>query len=618
MLSISFKLYLFSCDTATFTSLFSADEYGRHIPDTASFTCGWAPVPRPQQPIVYPGKLLHYGETSNTFFKAIGASMSLSFSDAENNLVVNGDATVLTFQVRPSKYEGGAVPAIARGTLDPVPYLGQPKKNYAIKLRDASGQVIGRLLFSLAVSAATSVSICDAASQEALESRQSVDSWGSSTGGSHPPSTPHDCYRPRVAPVAPSGAVIKPSTPPPATSPVYIGDNPISYDKPPTTVPMNREWSAPAPNHLGVPGLEIKLERIYVEPGSINKSTPAPFLLDEEYYVQLIYGLSDTYRTSREVCRNPQEIVYRDQYVRIPEVPSEGDGKLHFSLWERKRQVSGFSVAIATIRLEGDSRRAYAVPFRCHPTRQAAALDISIRRVVLPSSVVPEPQRTASPPAPSLNLSNVSSFFCPPVHGHPTSGTTPVNSQVSPHSGGVEDSRHQRIQRVCQANLHTPIKCPSPLRIHRTNGSSGPTLGSGNTPETFRDNHLCSPPPNGSARNDHEKYLAEVVARIEQQQFRAARPRTALQEDWLTWRDNVSTRNSRASSVVGRRDSLASPMGSICSRENSIGSVLSRRATTPLPTKSFAEQSLQTPYTPVYTPLRVGDRRRRMPSVDRR
>lgn len=43
------------------------------------------------------------------------------------------------------------LPIIAKGTLDPSLYCHRPRKNYTIKLRDAGGEVIGKLIFALDV-----------------------------------------------------------------------------------------------------------------------------------------------------------------------------------------------------------------------------------------------------------------------------------------------------------------------------------------------------------------------------------------------------------------------------------------------------------------------------------
>lgn len=151
MLALEFTLYRFVCDITTFTGLFAEDEEGRSIPDTASFTCCWSRVPRAKHSTLNPSHMKSQGNTANTFFKSLGTDMALTFSGAHTAVRLNGDAEVITFQVKPSEYTGGDIPVIAKGTLDPLPYFGKPKKNYAIKLRDALGQVIGKLLFALEV-----------------------------------------------------------------------------------------------------------------------------------------------------------------------------------------------------------------------------------------------------------------------------------------------------------------------------------------------------------------------------------------------------------------------------------------------------------------------------------
>lgn len=151
MLSVSFTVYRFVCDTGVFTGLFSEDEEGRRIPDTASFCCCWSVVPRAAQGQFNPADLREpNGVSAHVYFKPHHEDMTLTFACAAQMRLPAADA-VLSFQLRPSEYDGGEIPVVANGMVDPQHYLGKPKKNYAVKLRDASSQVIGKLLFSLHV-----------------------------------------------------------------------------------------------------------------------------------------------------------------------------------------------------------------------------------------------------------------------------------------------------------------------------------------------------------------------------------------------------------------------------------------------------------------------------------
>ncbi|KEG14671.1 hypothetical protein DQ04_00351080 [Trypanosoma grayi] len=392
MISLKFTLYRFVCDVTTFAGLFASDADGRRIPDNASFACHWSRVPRtrtasPSEPS---------GCTPASYFRAQGSDMTLSFNSASGALDLDGDADVIAFMMKPSNCVGGAVPVVAKGTLDPLPYLGKPSKNYAIKLRDAAGQVIGKLLFAMEAREAgeeerlrendrgrdtatfNAVPLNRYAPPSLPTQRGQIDSSSHNSNKSNNDNNNNNGIQSHTRR---HGSKEKSQSPPDtATTQRNSLESSLSRNV------NNTDAKTPAPASAPDVGksldrssehLEIDFEKISIKNEAIDLDNPAPLLLGGMYYIKVRYG-STTSRTPIVECQNPKEISYFHS-VTFKEIQG-GSERLRFSLWENERQVAGFSLDPAKFRVAPGARKEYSIPFRYYPTQQAASLEVTVRR----------------------------------------------------------------------------------------------------------------------------------------------------------------------------------------------------------------------------------------------
>ncbi|KAG5465924.1 hypothetical protein CUR178_00639 [Leishmania enriettii] len=666
MIQLDFVLYRFVCDVATFTGLFAEDAEGRHIPDVASFHCTWARTPRstPTPSGSLPPHRVD-GATDSTHFKALGTDMALTLSPKPHQLILDGERDVITFAIRPSQYSAaGPLPLIAKGALDPTPYFDKPMKNFAIKLRDAAGEVTGKLLFSLRVHEVDeeerTTPNSNTLTTTAMGSRSNSPSRGQTALQRNPSrdrllkTPPRTEWRVRQTVV------------------VIGGQEALSeraHDASTQRSPSRRRESPYSQGGSpGTQGVDIQLERVVVKTESIDLEHPAPLLLGGGYFLKIRYG-SYTYCTARAVCCNPKELNYEGQQACITLTPAGSTEKLRFSLWEDKRQVAGFSLDPANFKPNVGQWKEYAIPFRYHPTGQRAALDVRVRRVesdsrrplsdrqpsflssavpsvsfaagrqdatAVPRAAAPEsthgaeaarksaaqgahagtPLRRASPPtrhggffdtsqeAPLPHARSSASLrrgdSSPPRYVVAAAGKTasldanPTNTPLSTFHHFAEDTS-QRVSGYRSADARE---------------SSGMHGGWERTPMRERPppltSNLADLPADRRPPDEHEKYIAEVLARLDRQQ-RAPRQQTSLVEDWIGWRhEREQSRCNSVASVNQRSYSV----GSVASRADSLASAVSRRALEPRPTKSNANNSVMAPFTPDTSVLR----RRRSPS----
>ncbi|KAK7201591.1 bilobe protein [Novymonas esmeraldas] len=670
MIQLDFVLYRFVCDISTFTGLFAEDAEGRHIPDVASFNCHWSRTPRAKpssSESAAAAAAVHVaGATDNIHFKALGADMALTFSTQPRQLILDGDRDVITFAIRPSQYSAaGPLPIVAKGTLDPNPYFDKPKKNYAIKLRDAAGEVTGKLLFSLRVHEIDE----DERAASHLH-RSAVGSVAGNSpirgGGGGQSAMQRNPSRDRLLKTPPrSSSAYAVSTPPSSERRVrgastVVERRPEAPRPPPPpsihTAASDCSSLSRRPTRV-VHSVDILLERVAVRTESIDLDHPAPLLLGGDYNMKIRYG-SYAFSTSGAVCRSPKEVEYHGQQASITLQSSDSAEKLRFSLWEDRRQVAGFSLDPAKFKSEVGDWKEYAIPFRYHPTGQRAALDVRVRRVATISGggsppsgrpLSPPPTASTAPQAVPRQLT----YHTDPANGHGDGGIRSPPPPPPPSDGIVRASHENPIAHRRSSSSSPPrrggggssppgsiiitSRLPPPQDTHRTgtplrvhqpfvedNGEfvsgyrgarvcepSGVRGGWERTPVRQRPppltSNLAELPAELRAPDEHERYIAEVLARLERRQ-RAPRPQTSLMEEWLGWRDDRE--RSRCNSVSSMH--LRSPsVNSVASRADSMASVVSRRASAPRPTKSNADNAIMAPYTPDTTAYR---RRRTSPS----
>lgn len=681
-MQLDFVLYRFVCDISTFTSLFVEDAEGRYIPDTSAFRCSWVNIPRGKSTAPPPSSSPKAGSTDSIYFKSLGDDMALTFSTGQSSFSIDSDHDVLTFFIQPSLYEGGATPVIARGTLDPLPYFNKPRKNYAIKLRDGLGQVMGKLLFSLAVQQAEAEDPSKSQRSSLARERSSL---LRSSGDRHLAILANS---PNADAVGRALPLVKTASPPHESTALEGRSSSPSSKKPDLTQRGVK---------LAVKHLDLKLEQVVVTADSIQLERPAPFLLGGEYYLKVRYG-SYSFYSSCVMCRNPKVISFSLQQAGLTLPASATDEKIRFSLWEDNKQVAGFSLDPAKFhdRTPGVWRE-YAVPFRYHPTGQRASLDIAVRSLEISmaqSTTIATTLQTSPPPRPivtdqthqhqrlssrsrdreddnrygrsgaaavaerpkqrqslldtssrrltyasdsdrrsavqtsplqntatqSSSLQRRSAAAAAPA---PPASSPRLDSRKAFVTGAPPPQQQQQQQQKEQSDgaaassapvfLTTPVVRQSRASTPHRRYDGGQEVHQGMIDPTsdkiVRHDWDRTPPrerppplttneaePKASERppNEHERYIAEVMKRLERQQ-QASRQRASIMEEWMEWRDH--RQNSRSSSVVNGRDASPS-VASNCSYTDSIASARSRHASVPRPTKSIAENSFLNPFTP--------------------
>ncbi|CAM44383.1 conserved hypothetical protein [Leishmania braziliensis MHOM/BR/75/M2904] len=668
MIQLDFVLYRFTCDISAFTGLFAEDAEGRHIPDVASFHCTWTHTPR-AKPSPSSTAAEHYvnGATDDVHFKGLGTDMALLFPKLAHQLILDGMRDVITFAIRPSQYSAaGPLPVVAKGALDPRPYLGKPMKNYAIKLRDAVGGVVGKLLFSLRVHE------LDEEGQRAMPSDMVTSTALTSVPRNSPDraqrAVQQDPSRDRLLKMPPSGE-----------HRVHLASNVVERQEaaPQQTYVATSQRSSPCrqksrPSQRGVSvvqTMDILLERVAVKTTSIDLDHPAPLLLGGEYHMKIRYG-TYTFSTTPAVCTNPKEVVYKEQQASITLQPAGSTEKLRFSLWEGKRQVAGFSLDPAKFKSDVGEWKEYAIPFSYHPTEQRSALDVRVRRVETDCSGFlsdwcapsqPSPAPTASSTIADIDTTRASravtqpsTYDTNPSNWYAEGGArrqTPLRFSPSPNRYvGMNLTRNEGpLAHACSSpssnrggfslpdSITATLGLVPPLNANRTStplrafdpcAESASQVMSGYRGAHVRDaspvhggwertpmrprpppltSNLADLPADLRPPNEHEMYIAEVLARLDRQKG-TARQQTSLMEDWAGWRNDPE--RSRCNSVSSMH--LRSPSAnSATSRADSMASVVSRRAVAPRPTKSNADNSVMLPFTPDTSVYR---RRRSLPS----
>jgi hypothetical protein len=718
MMQLDFVLYRFVCDISTFTGLFAEDAEGRSIPDTAAFHCTWSRTPRTRQVAAAVPERVG-GSTDSIYFKALGADMALTFTTLSNQFHIDGEKEVVTFALRPSQYSvEGPLPVIAKGTLDPSPYFDKPKKNYAIKLRDAAGQVTGKLLFSLVVHEIEGGNEQGGSADRAATGRSPKSPPSGSLEGSRV-SLSRNPARDRLFKTTPprqpslsSGTPLRapevPARPPEAqwatttmeaavvshggNSPRCSSPVPSFHSNVVNAVAASASAVAtppPAQNNVstatrGVESIDVQLERVTVRSEGIDLDHPAPLLLGGDYNLKIRYG-SFAYSTTRCICCNPKEVEYRGQQTCITLQSPPNTERLRFSLWEDKKQVAGFSLDPAKFTAAPGVWKEYAIPFRYHPTGQKAALDVRVRRLFVPLDGSPVGRHARTPPShrqPTMTTSATEPIAFPAegevprrltYQAEPPTSTRPhvaagvtVVPQVSPFPQQHELPRPtkspKRQPNDRNVNPLPPSEKATPLRTSPATGGGGSASllgsiavargfqqGSSNrdgTPHRFYDpnadrsahtglrsgnpassvvrsgwertpmqerpppltKNLADLPADRRPPDDHESYISEVLARLNRQSRGGTRQPTSLMEEWMGWRDDRE--RSRCSSVANSVVRSTS-VSSVVSRAESLASVTSRRASVPRATKSNADHSLMTPFTPENTMVR---RRYKSPS----
>ncbi|GET93698.1 hypothetical protein, conserved [Leishmania tarentolae] len=668
MMQVDFVLYRFVSGVPTFTGLFAEDAEGRHIPDVASFQCCWARTPRTKSSSS-DTSALHCadGATDNIYFKALGDDMALTLEKVTHELILNADQEVITFAIRPSLYSGaGRLPIVAKGALDPRPYFGKPMKNYAIKLRDAAGEVTGKLLFSLRAHEVdeeelrvrrrnTSVSTTMMSPPRSSPDRSKMQTGHDSLHNQWlktPPRSSPDRSKMQTGHDSLHNQWLK--TPPRSEGLAQVHSHVLEsqetllhlrQDRSPQHPQSRGEGSQPSQHDTPIlKVVDIQLERIMIKTESIDIDHPAPLLLGGDYSIKIRYG-SYNYRTAQAVCCNPKEVVFHAQQTRITFQPAGSTEKLRLSLWEGKRQVAGFSLDPAKFKCDAGEWKEYAIPFRYHPTGQRAALDVRVCRVGIDRGDAPSrresPPRTAVPnasPAPST-LGVVAPAASRAVPHQLTRqadpldmcadngarGQTPLKISPPPKQYGTVKFVAQDAPRVHTRLSSSPHRgLPSrpvsgtaasgwtsppdttnrgstPLRVCEASGVRGgwERTPMGERPPQLTSN-LADLPADRRAPDAHEVYIAEVLSRLERQQ-RAPRQQTSLVEEWAGWRRERE--RSRSNSVASMNLRSAS-VRSTASQAGSVTSVVSRRALTPRPTKSNADNSFIMPCTPDTSAIR--------------
>ncbi|CAD2213214.1 hypothetical protein, conserved [Angomonas deanei] len=109
-------------------------------------------------------------------------------------------------------------------------------------------------------------------------------------------------------------------------------------------------------------------------------------------------------------------------------------------------------------------------------------------------------------------------------------------------------------------------------------------------------------PPTQKQHSPHEDYINEVMKRLDKMdsQRKGRNTRSSLVNEWSSWKEErASSRNSSVNGGYSRDGSVCS---SAMSRDNSVSSISSRRASSPLPTKSNVEHAQLTPFQPKVIP----------------
>lgn len=394
MITLNFTLYRFVCDVTSFTRLFAPDTEGSRIPETASFACHWSSVPR----VRAAGTVESNGSTPAFFFKKQGTDMCLNFNSTMGGLDIDGGTSVIAFRVGPSDCAGDSIPVVAKGTLDPLPFVGKPPKNYAIKLRDATGQVMGKLLFLLEVremmeeeGVRNGLASVDRHIDSTLRAVPLNEPAGPSNGNlgvekhntiattkkNSKTNNGDDGRQSQVQSQKNLGISISPPSPmmTQRNSPDVVSNQ--QHPTKNTTVPLSEcnvnQLVGQEPSCL-----DIDIERIIIKNETMEMDNPVPFLLGGMYHLKTRYG-GASFSTPEIECHNPKEIVYshRVTFLEVPDISE----KLRFSLWENNLQVAGFSLDPAKFRVTPGVRKEYTIPFRYYPTKQVVSLEVAVCRV---------------------------------------------------------------------------------------------------------------------------------------------------------------------------------------------------------------------------------------------
>ncbi|ORC85612.1 uncharacterized protein TM35_000342240 [Trypanosoma theileri] len=409
MISLNFTLYRFVSDPAGFHNLPNLD--------SLPFLCEWAPLPRnahshSHSQFYSRGRS---GSTAPAVFAPAGDSMALGLSGHNASLELDPDTDVIAFVVR-AVHQHKPESVLARGTLDPVPFIGRPLKSYAIKLRDAAGDVVGRLLFSMEVREAyqferpvevTAVSGTSVEANRLRKDRKTIEDIvknenkekksgginGNSNGiGDNNTNSKENNDKDRINTNLDhiTGSMPYKTKDISSKSPPYSATTQCnSLETSPSRDNSQNRGSTNIPGNISVNGVKkkdekksdrllIDIERVIIKKEAINLDNPAPLLLGGMYYAKVRYG-ENTLCTPAVECRSPKEIVYSSR-VSFEEIPDSGD-KIRFSIWEDERQVAGFSLDPSKFRVTLGGHKEYSIPFRYYPTRQAASLEVTVHRV---------------------------------------------------------------------------------------------------------------------------------------------------------------------------------------------------------------------------------------------
>ncbi|CCW63275.1 unnamed protein product [Phytomonas sp. EM1] len=411
MLSLSFTMHRFLCSAMTFASLFEPDSRGHSIPETASFECVWARVPRASHRELNSVHIKQEGGTSKSYFKVSGSDMVLYFSGDPVILSV-AVSDVIMFQLRPSVFGANSAPVLAKGTIDPTLYTEKPRTSYLISLRDALEEVLGTLSLSLKVN---------------------IDS-GSRVTDSHSTRN-HDSQYPHPLQLMSSPELLERD---------LSHRNRMPYT---TSIASSRGQLIEYRNDEGRMDqqvLELVLEHVKLDSDSADAARVLPFVPKAEYNMKVQYG-GITYTTSRVVCDTPKEVNFLKQKIYITMLPSGSREKLRFSLWENGRQVSGFSVDLMKLRADAGLSTEYTVPFRHHPTQRSVALGLSVRKT---GAIGVQASQSSMTP---LRRSSLSSVPIPKLLGSRESDVLSSSvSGVLKRGGGGATSSHPLCESPSQ------------------------------------------------------------------------------------------------------------------------------------------------------------------------
>ncbi|KAH9577979.1 hypothetical protein LSM04_001575 [Trypanosoma melophagium] len=411
MISLNFTLHRFVSDPIGFPALPDSER--------TPFLCEWSPLPRSAHSHAH----LHpHGQSGNTpsgFFAPSGDSMALALGSHSACVELDADKDVIVFAVR-SAHNQKSQSALARGTLDPVPFLGRPFRSYAIKLRDAAGDVVGRLLFSME---AREGSLSREAMKDTATRGASVDTHSvrrergftqdvpksegtekstKGNGNDHDDDNDGEIHKNingnknnddnrsntnlkqshRIMPQK-TKDILSASSPYSATTQCNSTETSKGRDRCENRASGNVTGLASAngiknTDEKDSECLLIDIERIVIKNEAIDLDNPAPLLLGGMYYAKVRYG-KNSFCTPAVECRSPKEVIYSHR-VSVTEVPNSGD-KLRFSLWEDDRQVAGFSLEPSKFRVPVGGHKEYSIPFRYYPTQQASSLEVTVHRI---------------------------------------------------------------------------------------------------------------------------------------------------------------------------------------------------------------------------------------------